>query len=229
MSARAPRHESWRERLLSLATVTATTALIWIWASSQTRQTAEANCRFHFIAASAETQRVGPEEPISVRVQFSGSSSAVEAAVNAMNGRVFDLPVGTLGLPSDPGGHEIALDRLIASMPAIEESGATVRSVQPPVANLAIEAMARVDARIAVRPAQSGTMTRIRFDPETVSVWCPAALAPRLPNPIVIELTAPHTAQREVDLPLSLPSDVAAIVGRARIEPASVRVRAVEP
>jgi len=229
MSSRNARHETWRERLLSLATVTATTALIWIWASSQTRQTAEANCRIHFIAASAGTERVGPEEPISVRIQFSGSNSAVEAAVNAVNGRVFDIPVGTLGLPSAPGGHEVALDRLIGAMPAIEETGATVRSVQPPIANLAIEAMARLEARLVVRPAQSGALTRIRYEPETVTVWCPAALVPRLPQALVIESAAPHTALREVELPVALPADVAAIVGRARIEPATVRVRAVDP
>jgi len=229
MSARIQRHESWRERLLSLATVTATTALIWIWASGQTRQTAEANCRIHFIAASTDTQRVGPEEPISVRIQFSGSSSAVEAAVNAVNGRVFDLPVGTLGIPADAGGHEVALAEVIAAMSAIEESGASVRSVQPPIANLAVESIMRREARLVVRPAQSGALTRVRCDTATVAVWLPSALADKLPEALVAEAAAPHTSMAEIDVSVQLPPEVAAIVGRVRIEPATVRLRAGEP
>lgn len=229
MSARIQRHESWRERLLSLATVTATTALIWIWASGQTRQTAEANCRIHFIAASTDTQRVGPEEPISVRIQFSGSSSAVEAAVNAVNGRVFDLPVGTLGIPADAGGHEVALAEVIAAMSAIEESGASVRSVQPPIANLAVESIMRREARLVVRPAQSGALTRARCDTATVAVWLPSALADKLPEALVAVAAAPHSAMAEIDVSVQLPPEVAAIVGRVRIEPATVRLRAGEP
>ena len=143
MSARIHRHESWRERLLSVATVTATTALIWIWASSQTRQTAEANCRIHFVAASSDTQRVGPEEPISVRIQFTGSKPAVDAAINAVNGRVFDIPVGTQGVPGTPGGHEVSLGELIAQMPVVDSSGAHVRSVQPASVSIAIDARAK--------------------------------------------------------------------------------------
>jgi len=228
MTAHAHRSDSWRDRLLSFATVTATTVLIWIWASSQTRQTAEANCRIHFIPATADTQRVGPEEPISVRIQFSGSSTAVESAVNAVNGRVFDIPVGTLGTPSVSGGHEVTLDSVIAAMQPIEESGATVRSVQPATANLAIEAIVRREATVVVRAAQSGALTRVRHEPQTVSIWLPAGLDGKLPESLVVEAFAPHTSQRELEITLRLPPDIEAVVGRARIEPSTVRVRAAE-
>lgn len=134
------RSEGWRERLLSFATITAIAALVWNWASTQTRQTGEANCRIHFLPASAEAQSVGPADPITVRVQFSGSKAAVDAAVNAVNGRVFDVAVGTLGVPAEPGGHEIQLGDLLAQMPVVDESGAHVRWVLPASASIAIDA-----------------------------------------------------------------------------------------
>ena len=135
----SPRSDGWRERLLSFATITAIAALVWNWASTQTRQTAEANCRIHFLPASAETQSVGPADPVSVRVQFSGSKAAVDAAVNAVNGRVFDVTVGTLGVPAESGGHEVQLGELLAQMPVVDESGAHVRWVLPASASIAID------------------------------------------------------------------------------------------
>lgn len=139
----APRGERWRERLLSLATITAIAALIWNWASTQTRQVGEANCRVHFVASTSDGHTVGPSEPISVRIQFTGSKPAVDAAINAVNGRVFDIPVGTQGVPGTPGGHEVSLGELIAQMPVVDSSGAHVRSVQPASVSIAIDARAK--------------------------------------------------------------------------------------
>lgn len=133
------RSDGWRERLLSFATITAIAALIWNWASTQTRQVGEANCRIHFVAADADAQSVGPPEPVSVRIQFTGSKPAVDAAVNAVNGRVFDIPVGSPGVPSTRGGHEISLADVISQMSLVDSSGAHVRSVQPSTASIAIE------------------------------------------------------------------------------------------
>lgn len=225
--------DSWKERLLSFATVTATAALIWIWASSQTRQSADANCRLHFVPSAADTQSVGPEEPISVRIQFSGSKSEVEDAVNAVNGRVFDIVVGSAGVPSTPGGHEVSLAELIAAMPAIEETGVRVQSVQPSIANVAIETVVRREARILVRTASGGPARAAVAEPAVVSIWVPEPLLPRLPEPIVVEaivgdgfMASPPGST--TDVPVALPADTAALIGRARMDPVRVRVRRSE-
>ena len=125
------RHETWRERLLGYATVTATAALVWFWAANQTKQTSEVSFRLHFVPGSIENQFVGPDEPLMVRVQFSGSSSAVESAVEAVNGRTIDVAVGTCGIPSESGGHDVVLADVIARIAAVADAGASVRSVQP--------------------------------------------------------------------------------------------------
>jgi hypothetical protein len=227
--AKHPQHqpESWREKLLSFATVTATALLIWIWASGQTRQSAEANCRIHFLPASADAQSVGPEEPVSVRVQFSGSKSSVEDAVNAVNGRVFDIVVGTAGVPNTPGGHEVSLAELIAAMPAIEETGVLVRSVQPSIANVAIESVVRHEARVLVRTASGAIIESAVVEPETVSIWVPQPLVARMTDPCTVDAIVPSAPAPgvTVEVPVTLPADVATTLGRARIEPNRVRVR----
>lgn len=236
MSTRHPQHthrpheraETWRERALSYATVTATAALIWIWASSQTRQSAEANCRVHFLPADSETQTVGPEEPISVQVEFVGSKTAVDSAVNALNGRVFDFKVGTAGIPATTGGHEVRLSELISDMPVIENSGASIRSVLPSSTHIAIDAVIRREARIVVRPARQGALRRCNYEPTTATIWIPEALASKLPASLTVEAVAPSTDAREAEVALTLPAEVAAVVGRVRIEPAKLTLHADE-
>lgn len=133
------RPDSWRDRFMSYAAVTAISALVWIWASNQTRQTAEANLRLMIVPASPETQTVGPTEPISVRVQFTGSKLAVDHAVDAVDGKTLSVTVGTCGVPESIGGHELTLADVIEKIPAIESTGASVRSTQPSFATIAID------------------------------------------------------------------------------------------
>jgi len=54
------RPETWRDRLVSYAAVTAIATLVWLWASNQTRHVAEANMRLLIVPESPETQAVGP-------------------------------------------------------------------------------------------------------------------------------------------------------------------------
>ena len=133
------RPDSWRDRFMSYAAVTAISALVWIWASNQTRQTAEANLRLMIVPASPETQTVGPTEPISVRVQFTGSKLAVDHAVDAVDGKTLSVTVGTCGVPEAIGAHELTLADVIEQIPAIESTGASVRATQPSFATIAID------------------------------------------------------------------------------------------
>lgn len=133
------RSESWRETLMSYAAITAIAALVWIWASNQTRQVAEANLRLVFVSSSPEAQTVGPTEPIAVRVQFTGSKTAVDHAVDAVAGRTLSVTVGTCGVPNSIGGHELSLADVIEQIPVVESTGATVRSTQPSFTTIAID------------------------------------------------------------------------------------------
>ncbi len=226
------RQESWRERLLGYATVTATAALIWVWASGQTRQSIDVSFAVHFVPGSSANQFVGPDQPLEVRVEFSGSKSAVDRAVDALNGRTIDIPVGTCGVPNESGGHDVVLRDVIARLPLISETGASVRTVQPASAAIAIEAAVRREAAVTAHFGNARTAGETVIDPKSVEVSIPAALAEKLPSALVVEatLTAEVLARLEpgrrhqLDAPLALPAELAATIGRARIEPARARV-----
>jgi hypothetical protein len=133
------RPETWRDRLVSYAAVTAIATLVWLWASNQTRHVAEANMRLLIVPESPETQAVGPPEPLAVRVQFTGSKVAVDHAVDAVNGKTLSVKTGTCGIPNSVGGYELTLADVIEQIPAVESTGASVRSTQPSFTTIAID------------------------------------------------------------------------------------------
>lgn len=132
------RPDSWRDRFVSYAAVTAIAALVWIWASNQTRQTAEANLRLLIVPEPSSMQTVWPTGPISVRVQFTGSKIAVDQAVGAVDGNTLAVTLGTCGVPDTNGGHRITLSDVVELIPAVESTGASVRWTQPPFATFTI-------------------------------------------------------------------------------------------
>jgi hypothetical protein len=138
-SSARQRPPTWRERLLNYAAVTVIAALVWSWASSETRQVGEAEMKLLFTPSSPQSQSVGPTEPVSVRVNFIGSKAAVDHAVDAVRGRTLTVTVGTCGIPNSIGGHEVALAKVVGAMSVVESTGARVRSTQPAFATITID------------------------------------------------------------------------------------------
>jgi hypothetical protein len=112
-------------------------------------------------------------------------------------------------------------------MPAIEETGVLVRSVQPSIANVAIESVVRHEARVLVRTASGAIIENAVVEPETVSIWVPQPLVARMTDPCTVDAIVPSAPAPgvTVEVPVTLPADVATTLGRARIEPNRVRVR----
>ena len=230
--SKATRIETWRERLLTIATVTATTALVWVWASSQTRQSADVTCEIHFVPATPESQIVEPTEPITLRIQFTGSKIAVDRAIDAMNGRTIDVPVGTAGVPNESGAHKVMLADMLAQLPVVSESGAAVHSVQPSSAGLAVETLVTREARVTARFGNARAGGEVAIEPSTVRVMIPSQQLAGIPDQLVVDAIVPADTlaqlepgrRHQVEALLTLPPDVAAIAGRARITPAKARV-----
>ena len=85
-----------------------------------------------------------------------------------------------------------------------------------------------------VRTAGGTAVLTAVADPQVVSIWIPEPLLPRLVEPVTVEaivgegfLASPVGAVTEV--PVALPAEMAAVVGRARIDPVRVRVRSMQP
>ena len=130
---------SWRRRLVDLATVTAITAIVWLWAAGQTAQTRV--IAFDAIIDSGDPTRlaVTPTDPLHLTVEIKGSRQAVLDATQSLSGRTIRLITGADGVPSTLGTHEIVLRDVLSVSPAVAPLGVDVTAVTPPVVRIAIE------------------------------------------------------------------------------------------
>ena len=130
---------SWRRRLVDLATVTAITAIVWLWAAGQTAQSRV--IAFDAIIDSGDPTRlaVTPTEPLHLTVEIKGSRQAVLDATQSLSGRTIRLITGADGVPSTLGTHELVLRDVLSVSPAVAPLGVDVTAVTPPVVRIAIE------------------------------------------------------------------------------------------
>lgn len=130
---------SWRRRLVDLATVTAITAIVWLWAAGQTAQTRV--IAFDAIIDSGDPARlaVTPTEPLHLTVEIKGSRQAVLDATQSLSGRTIRLITGADGVPSTLGTRELVLKDVLSVSPAVAPLGVDVTAVTPPVVRIAIE------------------------------------------------------------------------------------------
>ncbi len=130
---------SWRRRLVDLATVTAITAIVWLWAAGQTAQTRV--IAFDAIIDSGDPTRlaVTPTDPLHLTVEIKGSRQAVLDATQSLSGRTIRLITGADGVPSTLGTHELVLRDVLSVSPAVAPLGVDVTAVTPPVVRIAIE------------------------------------------------------------------------------------------
>lgn len=130
---------SLRRRAVDLVTVTAITALVWLWAAGQTAQSRA--IAFDAIIDSGDPTRleVAPSEPFHLTVEIRGSRQAVLGATQSLSGRTIRLITGADGVPTTPGTHEIPLKDVLSVSPAVAPLGVDVTSVTPPVARITIK------------------------------------------------------------------------------------------
>lgn len=130
---------SWRRRIVDLVTVTAITAIVWLWAAGQTTQTRV--IAFDAIVDSGDPTRlaVSPAETLHLSVEIKGSRQAVLGATQSLSGRTIRLFTGADGVPSTPGTHDIVLKDVLSVSPSVAPLGVDVTAVTPSVVRITIE------------------------------------------------------------------------------------------
>jgi hypothetical protein len=130
---------SWRRRLVDLATVTAITVIVWLWAAGQTAQTRVIS--FDAVIDSGDPTRISvtPGEPLHLSVEIRGSRQAVLGATQSLSGRTIRLITGADGVPSAPGTHDIVLKDALSVSPSVATLGVDITSVTPAVVEITIE------------------------------------------------------------------------------------------
>ena len=111
--------ETRRERITNLVTVTLVTVLIWIWAAGETREEITSFSDLRFTGQTRDSVRISPEELTSVSFQVRGPRREVDAVASRFR-EALEVPIGTLGVPSAPGEHEIDL---LGARPGVPRRG----------------------------------------------------------------------------------------------------------
>ena len=130
---------SWRKRAIDLATVTAITVIVWLWAAGQTAQTRVIT--FDTVIDSGDPSRllVAPSEPLHLSVEIKGSRQAVLGATQSLSGRTIRLLTGADGVPSTTGTHDVVLRDVLSISPSVAPLGVDITSVTPSVVRITIE------------------------------------------------------------------------------------------
>ncbi len=129
---------AWRQRIVDIATVTAVTVAVWLWASSQTLQTRV--IAFDLVVESGDPTRVVVEasETVHLTAEITGSRQAVIRASESLSGRTIRLLTGADGVPALPGEHVLVVKDILSVNPSIAPLGVDISTVSPAVLDLRI-------------------------------------------------------------------------------------------
>ncbi|MEY3020832.1 MAG: hypothetical protein RIS86_28 [Planctomycetota bacterium] len=128
----------WRQRLVDIATVSAVTVAVWLWASSQTLQTRIIS--FDLVVESGDPTRVVVETSgtLHVSAEITGSRQAVIRASESLSGRTIRLLTGADGVPALPGDHVLVVKDILNVNPSVAPLGVDISTVSPAVLEIRI-------------------------------------------------------------------------------------------
>lgn len=130
---------TFRQRLVDVASVTAISVFVWLWAAGQTLQTRLIALDVAF--ESGDPTRIAVRSPgtVHVNLELSGSRQAVLRATESLSGRTLRLVTGADGVPASAGEHEVLLKDVLGISPSVAPLGVDVSSVTPSVVRLVLE------------------------------------------------------------------------------------------
>ncbi|MCP4496130.1 MAG: hypothetical protein GY825_05050 [Phycisphaeraceae bacterium] len=222
--------ETRRERITNLVTVTLVTVLIWIWAAGETREEITSFTDLRFSGQTRDSVRISPEELPSVSFLIRGPRREVDAIAARFRDAV-EIPIGTLGVPSTPGEHEIDLVTLGQSFIDANEIPVTVLAADPQTVRISIESLQRRRIPVVVElPDGVQTTDAVDVAPGEVELLLPASLADlpglsvtaRIADADVADL--PSGRRHELEVSLVLPDRLTGQSDAIRMTPRKARV-----
>ncbi len=220
-----------RDQVTNVVAVTLVTLLIWIWAAGETRDTQTAFIELRFTGPTTDSMRITPQELPPVRIFLRGPRRALEDAIDRLR-KPITLVAGTLGVPSEPGPHELNLTTLGENL--VEDIGlpVSVTDADPPTATVTIEPLTTIKVPVdAILPDGVRTSGRIEVEPESATVVIPSSLADAEGLRLEARLSADDLEGRQtgrrhqLEIPLSLPTGSSATESIVRINPRTAEVR----
>lgn len=166
------------KHLQTLAFVVVVTALIWVFAESEslTRRTLDVDLSF---TASAEVLRAvrlaDPNFKGRVQLELVGSTGAVTELERRLS-RPLALRPGGESFPTEPGERTIDLREILRATPGIGDRGVTFARVEPPTIRVNVDELREVQAKVIVEVADGELDGPAEVLPPTVTLRAPVRL-----------------------------------------------------
>lgn len=171
------------ERLKTILSVALITALIWLFAESEslTQTSIDAPVRLIAPAGSERVVRIADTAWTgSVQIQLQGSRSVIERAPRQLGAGV-ELLLGAPGVPGAAGEHTIDLREALRLNPPLDRVGATIVGIEPSSVRVEIERLVRrTDVPVRLELDRLDIDIQHELQPSVVSVMLPESLSERL-------------------------------------------------
>ena len=224
------RKSSPRERLVNVIIVSLVTVLIWMWAAGETRETEPAFVDLELVSPTEGSLQITPSKIQTVRLEIRGPRRAVEAAADRFRQPV-RITAGTMGVPAEPGEHEVELARIATELLANWRIPATVLDADPMTIRLDIDSLTEKSTRIvAILPSSARTTGRVEVSPETATLVLPGDLKDLENLEIEARITERDLEGRQpgrrhqFQVTLQLPEALGPAGDSIRIDPATAEV-----
>jgi len=232
MSGFWKRTRTFGARWRSWVAVTLVSIVVWLFAESQSLQTAEQliTLRFESETDDRVVRVVSEGWTGAVRVQLEGPASVVQQAPGEF-AQGLTIALGAPGVPDAAGEQVVDLRNALRNHSTIGEAGLRVVDVEPPTARLEIEQIGTIEgAPVAATLEGVETAGPARVEPFEASVRGPQEILDRLralPGGVRVEAVLPAGAERNLpegqqitrEALLRLPEPLAGSRG-VRVEPA---------
>lgn len=223
--------ESRRGRIGNVVTISLVTVLIWIWAAGETREDITSFTDLRLVGQTQGSVQITPAEINSVSFQMRGAKRAIDAMAVLFR-EPLDIQIGTMGIPAEPGVHEIDLLTVGRFLAEQVDLPVTFLSADPEVTSISIKSLVTRSMTIqVVLPDGVRTAGAVEVAPSEASITLPSSLA-TLPN-LSIDATvsdqdlATLTPGRlqEIEATLGLPESLVEFAEEITITPRKVLVR----
>jgi hypothetical protein len=183
--------------------VTLVSVVVWLFAESQSLQTATQLVTLRFESETGDRLVNVASEGWTgaVRVQLEGPASVVQEAPGDLT-EGLTIALGAPGVPDAAGEQTVDLRNVLRNHPALQQSGLRVEDVEPPTVRLEIRQISTL-SEVPIAAALEGVETAgpVRVEPLTASVRAPQEVLDRLrrlPGGARVEAALPAGAERNL-------------------------------
>lgn len=226
------------ERAKAFILVTILTALIWVFAESESVRVETVYVDLVAASGPAAVRVIRSPEgrpfTLGVEIEVRGSTVKLSALRQSLP-KTVEIEPGAEGVPTQPGPHALDLRTVLRSHPAFREQGVNLEKVQPSTASVLIDEMVTRECKVVVAAPEGALEGPAEPSPATVKIRLPSTIANALPaSPeavarITADMLSTLTEGRRASISnvaLTLPEGLPVGGGSAfvRMEPAQVDI-----